>query len=245
LIFAGFLVLLGAGWYFWGDAASDQLARWGKAKEAREAQGPAAGERSGRLGSAPPLPVETGPREPKPAEPSADAVKAPSLAVPETAAAAAPKPEAKEPPSAPEPAIAEPKSVPPPPAIPTLPAAPPAAEPFKLKDFTVYFAQNSTEISIPAREVLATAAALLKSNPRTAGIIEGHTDSTGDFGYNKLISENRAVSVKNYLVAQGIASSRLSVSTFGSEKPIDTNNTQEGRSKNRRVVIRIVPAKQG
>jgi general secretion pathway protein A len=244
LIFAGVLVLLGVGWYFWGDAASDQLARWGKGKEARESQSQTASGSSGRLSSAPPLPVETGPREPKPADPSADAAKVPSPAAPETAAAAAPAPEATEPPATPEPAKAEPKTLPPPPAISTLPAAPPAVEPFQLKDFAVYFAQNSAEISVPAREVLAKAAALLKTNPRTAGLIEGHTDSTGDAGYNKLISENRAVAVRNYLLAQGIASSRLSVSAFGSEKPIDTNTTQEGRSKNRRVVIRIVPAKQ-
>ena len=93
--------------------------------------------------------------------------------------------------------------------------------------------------------LLATAAALLKANSSTAGIIEGHTDSTGDPGYNKLVAENRAVSVRNYLISKGIAPSRLSIAAFGSEKPIDTNNTQEGRSKNRRAVIRIVSGKQG
>ncbi|MCU0585910.1 MAG: OmpA family protein [Desulfobacterales bacterium] len=109
----------------------------------------------------------------------------------------------------------------------------------------MYFAQNSADISASARENLAKAAALLRTNPRTAGIIEGHTDSTGDAGYNKFIAENRAVSVRNYLIAQGIDASRLSISSFGSEKPVDTNSTAEGRSKNRRVVIRIVPGRQG
>jgi general secretion pathway protein A len=254
LIFAAFILLLGSGWYFWGDRISDQLARWGKGKEARETQGSTAGVRAGRMGSAPPLPVETGPREPKPAEPSGEAAKAAVAPMPGSAAAAAPKPEAKEASPAGAPAKAEMKTVAPPPAVaapPTSPAPPPAAaapsagEPFKLKDFTVNFAQNSADISASARENLAKAAALLRTNPRTAGIIEGHTDSTGDAGYNKFIAENRAVSVRNYLIAQGIDASRLSISSFGSEKPVDTNSTPEGRSKNRRVVIRIVPGRQG
>lgn len=256
LIFAAFAVLLGAGWYFWGDRISDQLARWGKGKEARVTQGSTAGETSVRMSSAPPLPVETGPREPKSAGPTGETAKAPTP--PEPVSVAAPKPEAKEPPAALEPAKAELKTIAPPPATSAPPvaqaappapspaaAAPSAPEPFKLKDFTVTFAQNSADISAPARETLAKAAALLKTNPRTAGIIEGHTDSTGDVGYNKLIAENRAVSVRNYLMAQGIDSSRLSISSFGSEKPVATNATAEGRSKNRRVVIRIVPGRQG
>lgn len=258
LIFAAFMVLLGAGWYFWGDRISDQLARWGKGKEARETQGSTAGDSSGRMSSAPPLPVETGPREPKTAKPSGETAKAAIPPAPQSVATADPLPEAKEPPPTLEPVKAELKTVAPPPAttappvvqpVPPAPtpaaAAPSAAEPFKLKDFTLTFAQNSSDLSASAREILAKAAALLKTNLRTAGIIEGHTDSTGDAGYNKFISENRAVSVRNYLIAQGIDASRLSISSFGSEKPVDTNSTPEGRSKNRRVVIRIVPGKQG
>jgi general secretion pathway protein A len=258
MIFAAFLALLGAGWYFWGDTISDQLARWGKGKAALETQGPTGAESTGRRGGAPPLPVETGPREPKPAETSGEAAKAPIPPAPGPAAAAARKPETKEPPTAPGPVKAEPKTVAPPPvtaappvARPAPPASPPVAAapsapvPFQLKEFTVYFAQNSAEISAAAKEVLAKTAALLKGNPRTAGVIEGHTDSTGDEGYNKLVAENRAASVRNYLITRGVDPSRLSIASFGSEKPIDTNDTQEGRGRNRRAVIRIVSAKQG
>jgi outer membrane protein OmpA-like peptidoglycan-associated protein len=146
----------------------------------------------------------------------------------------------------PPPAIAaEPAAKPAPPSPPPAPATPPVAEPFKLKDFVVYFTQNSAEVPLYAFDVLATAVALLKSNPGTSGIIEGHTDSTGDPGYNKIVAENRAVSVKTYLVERGVDPSRLTISAFGPEKPIDTNSTSEGRSKNRRVVIRIVPGKPG
>jgi outer membrane protein OmpA-like peptidoglycan-associated protein len=210
------------------------------------------------MGGAPPLPVETGPRESKPAGPYGETAKTAVPPSPEPVSAAASKPKAPEPPPAVEPAKAELQPVAPPPAATAPPGAQPAApaqstaaaasaaaEPFRLKDFTVNFAQNSADIGAAARESLAKAAALLKTNPRTAGIIEGHTDSTGDAGYNKFIAENRAVSVRNYLIAQGVDPSRLSVSSFGSEKPVDSNSTAEGRSKNRRVVIRIVPGKQG
>jgi general secretion pathway protein A len=273
LIFAAFVALLGAGWYFWGDRVSDQLARWGKGREAREAQGSAAGDNSGRTSGAPPLPVETGPRAPKPAEPAVETAKAPVPPAPESVSAAAPKPGLKESPAASEPAIAETKAIASPPAIPPRPAAPAtspapapavqagasappaaapaaspapapaAAEPFTLKDFTVNFAPNSVDLSPAARETLANTAALLKTSRRNLGVVEGHTDITGDAGYNKIIAENRAEAVRNYLVAQGIDASRLSIFSFGSEKPVDTNATPEGRSKNRRVVVRIVPGK--
>jgi outer membrane protein OmpA-like peptidoglycan-associated protein len=264
LIFAAFVALLGAGWYFWGDRVSDQLARWGKGREAREAQGSAAGENSGRTGGAPPLPVETGPRAPQPAEPVGQTAKAPVPSAPEPVSAAAPKPGPKEAPAASEPAMAEAQAISSPPAVPPRPSvpaassvpapaapaaptasAPAAAEPFTLKDFTVNFAPNSVELSPGARETLANTAALLKTSRRNMGVVEGHTDITGDAGYNKIIAENRAEAVRNYLVALGVDASRLSIISFGSEKPVDTNATPEGRSKNRRVVVRIVPGKQG
>jgi outer membrane protein OmpA-like peptidoglycan-associated protein len=109
----------------------------------------------------------------------------------------------------------------------------------------VFFAQNSIEIPLYANEMLTSAAALMKSNPGTAAIIEGHTDSVGDPAYNRLISENRGAVVRNFLVGQGVALSRLSVAGYGAERPLESNSTAEGRSKNRRVVIRLVPAKQG
>jgi general secretion pathway protein A len=258
VIFAACVLLLGIGWHFWGDSVSDELERWGKGRELRRAQSSTAGESSGNLSMVPPLPVESGPREPQPGEAAEEAAQAPSAAASPSGSAAAPKAEAKQQPSAVRPAKAEPRIVSPPPAIAPEPAAkpappsppaaaavPPAAEPFKLKDFIVYFTQNSADIPLYANEVLATAAALLKANPGTSGVIEGHTDSTGDPGYNRIVAENRAISVKTYLVQRGVEPTRLSVSAFGSDKPTETNNTPEGRSKNRRVVVRIVPGKPG
>ncbi len=251
LIFVICLLMLGVGWYFYGDRVSDELARWGKAKEIREATSPSAAPTGDQMARVPPLPVETGPREAVPVSEPAPAVKpaAPAAAAPPTATPSAPETRA----AAPVPEKTEPQPVAPPPAAVTPPKQAPlqetasagAAEPFTLKGFTVFFTQNSTEIPVYANDMLASAASLMKSHPNTAAVIEGHTDSVGDPFYNKLVSENRAAAVKNFLVGQGIAVSRLSVSGFGSEKPIENNSTPEGRSKNRRVVIRLVPGKSG
>jgi general secretion pathway protein A len=250
LLFGICLLVFGISWYFWGDSISDEFARWGKGKEVREPRSATAGQAREPMARPPSLAVETGPREAKsgsPAVPAKPPAPAPAPAepappAPETRAAAA-APLKSEPP----PAVSAPAAVAPPKtALPSpLEDAAAAAEPFTLKGFTVYFTQNSIEIPVYANEMLAAAAALMKSNLNTAAVIEGHTDSVGDPVYNKLVSENRAAAVRNFLVGQGIALSRLSVAGFGSEKPLESNNTAEGRSKNRRVIIRLVPAKQG
>ena len=120
----------------------------------------------------------------------------------------------------------------------------PSNEAFRLKEFTVYFIKNSTEIPIYAQDILEATIKLLKSFPQAQAIIEGHTDSTGDPVVNKAISEGRAASVKDYLVDQGIGAHRLVMLGFGPEKPLESNSTPEGRSKNRRVVIRTFTGKQ-
>jgi general secretion pathway protein A len=247
LIAAVFLLALGAGWYFWGDAISDELARWGRGKDVRNPVPARGGEPTAQ---APRLPVDTGPIETTAVAPPAE-VKSPAPAGPAAPAkpAAEPRP-ATETPATPEPPPAASPAPEAPPARPATPApaespAPATAEAFTLKNFTVFFAQNSIEIPLYANEMLTSAAALMKSSPNTAAVIEGHTDSVGDPAYNRLISENRAAAVRNFLVGQGVALSRLSVAGFGSEKPLENNYTPEGRSKNRRVVIRLVPARQG
>jgi general secretion pathway protein A len=261
LVFAGVAALLAVGWVYKGDQISDLLARLGQGAQTRATTTAAAG-------SAPPLAVESGPRVPPPAEPTADpsppaaaAPVAPAQPSPPTAstepAPAAPRAaivaSAAEPAPAPAPS-APPAAMPPPPAAqaPAAPAAPapaavaappPAREAFALKDFVVFFAQNSTEIPVYANEQLATAAALMKSRPTVAAVIEGHTDSVGDPAYNRMVAENRAAGVRAFLLGQGVAPARLTVMAFGSDKPIDTNSTPEGRSRNRRVVVRLVPVK--
>ena len=70
--------------------------------------------------------------------------------------------------------------------------------------------------------------------------IQGHTDSSGDSENNMLLSESRAKSVVDYLVAKGIESSRLKHSGYGDTVPIASNETEEGRQLNRRTTIKII-----
>lgn len=89
-------------------------------------------------------------------------------------------------------------------------------------------------------------AEFMKTYPNTTVTIEGHTDSTASNEYNKKLSEARANSVRQFLIDKyGIDGSRISTIGYGEEYPIDTNDTPEGRQKNRRVeavieAVRIV-----
>jgi outer membrane protein OmpA-like peptidoglycan-associated protein len=69
--------------------------------------------------------------------------------------------------------------------------------------------------------------------------LRGHADSIGEYKYNWMLSDRRALSVKKYLVSKGIAENRIVTSPFGSTIPIATNKTAAGRQKNRRVEIRL------
>jgi outer membrane protein OmpA-like peptidoglycan-associated protein len=79
----------------------------------------------------------------------------------------------------------------------------------------------------------------LDKNPNIQIEIAGHTDNIGDVSANLRLSRLRAVIVANYLIANGIAENRITANGYGSAEPIDTNDTEEGRRKNRRVEIRI------
>ena len=68
----------------------------------------------------------------------------------------------------------------------------------------------------------------------------GHTDSTGSYEANRVLSERRASAVRNYLVDSGIEKSRIDIEGLGESDPIDTNLTVEGRANNRRVEIIII-----
>jgi len=81
----------------------------------------------------------------------------------------------------------------------------------------------------------------LKRQPNLRAHIVGHTDSDGSDTYNIGLSKRRAESVRNYLVAQGIAASRLTIDWKGEREPVDTNATAAGKAQNRRVVITVTP----
>ena len=70
--------------------------------------------------------------------------------------------------------------------------------------------------------------------------ISGHTDNVGEDEMNQKLSEDRALSVKNYLIEQGVKPENLENIGLGKSKPVQTNATSEGRAKNRRVELRII-----
>jgi outer membrane protein OmpA-like peptidoglycan-associated protein len=80
----------------------------------------------------------------------------------------------------------------------------------------------------------------LKNNPDTYLKIVGHTDNTGRVDYNQTLSEKRAESVYDYLRAQGVTISRMTYEGKGIHEPVASNNTEQGRSLNRRVEILIM-----
>lgn len=78
-------------------------------------------------------------------------------------------------------------------------------------------------------------AQVMKDYPDLSVVIEGHTDSVGTAAYNKKLSQERADAVKKYMVEKGIDANRLKAQGFGKDKPIASNETNEGRQQNRRV----------
>lgn len=101
----------------------------------------------------------------------------------------------------------------------------------------LYFETASAEISEKSAETLEKISFILHQIPTTQLRIEGHTDNVGDAATNKLLSDNRAKSVKDYLVSKNIFENRLSHIGQGENIPIANNSTSTGKAKNRRVQL--------
>ncbi|SDK85676.1 OmpA-OmpF porin, OOP family [Franzmannia pantelleriensis] len=101
----------------------------------------------------------------------------------------------------------------------------------------VTFAFDSAELRPEASMTLDEVAHRLRENTDLRVNIDGHTDSVGNPQYNQGLSQRRADSVRDYLVSQGIAENRMRTRGFGEERPVATNETDEGRAQNRRVEI--------
>ncbi len=103
----------------------------------------------------------------------------------------------------------------------------------------VRFANNSAELTDATRRALNNAVQDLEANPGIRVEVAGHTDSVGDAGYNRQLSERRARSVMEYLVSEGIPAENLYVRGYGESDPIADDSTPEGRRQNRRVELRV------
>ena len=108
----------------------------------------------------------------------------------------------------------------------------------------VTFDVASYNLKPEVRATLDKVADSLKQYPNSLIDVYGHTDSTGSDAYNQTLSENRARTVANYLQMQGVSPSRIRSQGYGETMPVADNMTEEGRRKNRRVEIKIVPVTQ-
>lgn len=108
----------------------------------------------------------------------------------------------------------------------------------------VYFATAKYNINAASQATLDKLAAVLVEYPQTNVLVVGHTDSVGAEEMNMTLSKNRAMSVTNYLVNKGLSSGRFTTNWYGETAPIADNATAEGRAKNRRVNLAIVPNEQ-
>ncbi|WP_439127859.1 OmpA family protein [Polaribacter sp.] len=84
---------------------------------------------------------------------------------------------------------------------------------------------------------------VMNNNPNATFVIEGHTDSSGSASLNLRISEKRAIAVRDYLVKQGVDTTRLEAIGYGEGEPVASNKTRAGRAQNRRVVVKVTNKK--
>jgi outer membrane protein OmpA-like peptidoglycan-associated protein len=108
----------------------------------------------------------------------------------------------------------------------------------------VTFDVGSAALQPAFRSTLDQIAQSMNQYPDSLIDVYGHTDSTGSEQFNQTLSESRARTVANYLSMQGVSGARIRSQGFGETMPVADNNTEEGRRRNRRVEIKIVPISQ-
>ncbi len=108
----------------------------------------------------------------------------------------------------------------------------------------ITFKTDSADINAGFYDVLNSVGLVLKEFDKTLIDVYGHTDSVGSDAYNQTLSERRAASVGQYLISQGIDGRRVITQGFGETRPIASNDTEAGRSQNRRVELQLTPLTQ-
>jgi len=109
----------------------------------------------------------------------------------------------------------------------------------------VTFRTDSAELNTQFFKVLNGVALVAQKYDKTIIEVAGHTDNTGDAGYNRQLSQRRASSVAQYLTGKGILEARIMTAAGGEEYPVANNSTEQGRQANRRVEITLAPLTQG
>jgi peptidoglycan-associated lipoprotein len=164
---------------------------------------------------------------------SAPAPTGAAVSAPPQAMAPAPAPAAMAPPAAPAPAT------PPATAAPARPSLREFVAIADLKDINFDF--DKYDIRPADAKTLDANAAWLKSNTEQLVLIEGHCDERGTNEYNLALGERRAKSTMNYLVSQGVQASRITIISYGEERPLCTEHTEQCWAKNRRSHFLVKP----
>ena len=115
----------------------------------------------------------------------------------------------------------------------------PAAQPvlFSFDSRTLQFELDRAELMPGSKEALVAVVDYLRERPEVIVTIAGHTCWLGTEAHNQKLAEQRAQAVANFIVSQGIGPDRLVVEAFGEAQPVATNQTEEGRKRNRRVEV--------
>ena len=100
----------------------------------------------------------------------------------------------------------------------------------------VFFATNESVLTTKSRETLRKQATWLRKNSKITIVLEGHADERGTREYNLALGERRANAAKDYLMTYGISADRISVISYGKERPVDSGSNPLSWSKNRRSV---------
>lgn len=98
----------------------------------------------------------------------------------------------------------------------------------------IHFDYDQYDLRQDAKEILQQKAAYMQANPNISVVVEGHCDARGSYAYNMALGEKRARSAAAYLVALGIAASRIEIVSYGSEMPLVSGHTEEAYFANRR-----------
>lgn len=110
----------------------------------------------------------------------------------------------------------------------------------KFEQDVIFFDFDKYSLSADARKVLAGKASFLNEHPNLKVRIEGHCDERGTREYNLALGERRAKSAQDYLVFLGINPERVSIVSYGEEKPLETGSGEAVWSKNRRAEFRVL-----
>jgi peptidoglycan-associated lipoprotein len=105
---------------------------------------------------------------------------------------------------------------------------------------TIYFGTDKYDIDEASRATLTAQAQWLIANPNVRASIEGHADERGTREYNQALGERRANAARDFLVSQGVPTSRLVVTSWGKERPVALGSNEEAWAQNRRAATVVI-----